>query len=222
MAVPAVSKSERAYEFLLQQLAEGSLTPGHRLVLGHIAEQLNCSVVPVREAVRRLEAEGLVTFQRNVGATVQGVDTELMLHTMETLSVIEGAATALAAGIIPAADIAAARKLNAAMRCSLADFSPVEFTAMNTQFHAILYSHCPNPHILDLVQRGWVRLNSIRSSTFVQVPQRAHESVAEHDALLDLIDSKAPLHTIERAARNHRLNTLNAYLNQQQQPPSLL
>ena len=45
-----------------------------RLVLSSIAEELGFSVVPVREAIRRLEAEGLVTFERNVGATVAAID----------------------------------------------------------------------------------------------------------------------------------------------------
>ena len=46
----------------------GTYGPGYRLVLGTIAKDLGISVVPVREAIRRLEAEGLVTFERNVGA----------------------------------------------------------------------------------------------------------------------------------------------------------
>jgi outer membrane cobalamin receptor len=63
-------------------------------VLAKIAEDLGVSVVPVREAIRRLEAEGLVKFERNVGATVAGIDPTEYLYTMQTLSIVEGAATA--------------------------------------------------------------------------------------------------------------------------------
>ena len=79
---------------------DGTYSPGYRLVLAKIAEDLGVSVVPVREAIRRLEAEGLVKFERNVGATVSGIDPTEYLYTMQTLSIVEGAATALSAPLI--------------------------------------------------------------------------------------------------------------------------
>jgi hypothetical protein len=62
----------------------------------------------------------------------------------------------------------------------------------------------------------------MRTSTFSYVPGRAHQSVLEHDALLELIDAGAAAHDIEMAARAHRTNTLNAFLAQSHQPPSAL
>ena len=214
------SKSEQAYVQLKRRILGGEMTSGYRLVLSSIATEMGFSVVPVREAIRRLEAEGLVHFERNVGATVAGIDPDLYLHTMQTLSIIEGAATALAAPAVSSEELAKARALNEQMREVLSDFDPVRFTALNTEFHALLYARCPNPHILDLVHRGWFRLSSMRTSTFGYVPGRAHESVAEHDALLDLIESGAPAPDVEHAARAHRTNTLNAFLAQNNQPPS--
>ncbi|MHA7294127.1 GntR family transcriptional regulator [Arthrobacter sp. HLT1-21] len=208
------SKSERAYTAIKARIIEGSVTPGYRLVLAKIAGDLGVSVVPVREAIRRLEAEGLVTFERNVGATVSGIDPTEYLYTMQTLSIIEGAATALSAPSIDSVAIARARAVNTQMRDCLAHFDPVRFTALNQEFHSILFEHCPNPHILDLVHRGWDRLATLRSSTFRFVPARARESVLEHDALLRLIESGADAETIEGAARRHRTGTLNAYLAQ--------
>ena len=97
VAPASASKSELAYEWLHEQIVGGDLAPGARLVLSQVAEKLDVSVVPVREAVRRLEAEGLVTFEKNVGATVAGIDPTEYLYTMQTLSLVEGAATALSA-----------------------------------------------------------------------------------------------------------------------------
>lgn len=65
-------------------------------MLGQIAQELGVSAVPVREAIRLLEAEGLVTFERNVGAQVAMVDEIEYQHTMQTLALVEGYATALA------------------------------------------------------------------------------------------------------------------------------
>ena len=110
--------------------------------------------------------------------------------------------------------MARARAVNAEMRECLQHFDPVRFTRLNQDFHSILFEHCPNPHILDLVHRGWNRLASLRSSTFRFVPRRAHESVDEHEALLRLIESAADADVIEKAARLHRSATLDAYLAQ--------
>lgn len=210
----AASKSQLAYDAVKARIVDGSYSPGYRLVLGAIAKDLGVSVVPVREAIRRLEAEGLVTFERNIGATVAGIDPTEYLYTMQTLSIVEGAATALSAPLIGAADVARARAVNDEMRECLQHFDPVRFTRLNQDFHSVLFEHCPNPHILDLVHRGWNRLAALRSSTFRFVPGRASESVEEHEALLRLIEDAADPHQIEKAARRHRSATLDAYLAQ--------
>jgi DNA-binding GntR family transcriptional regulator len=211
---PAGSKSEQAYQAVKARIIEGTYTPGYRLVLSIIAKDLGFSVVPVREAIRRLEAEGLVKFERNVGATVAGIDPTEYLYTMQTLSIVEGAATALSAPLIDPAAIARARAVNEQMRECLDHFDPVRFTQLNQDFHSILFEHCPNPHILDLVHRGWNRLASLRSSTFRFVPGRARDSVDEHEALLKLIETGADADAVEKAARLHRSATLDAYLAQ--------
>ncbi len=208
----ADSKSQQAYTAVKARIVDGAYPPGHRLVLAKIADDLGVSVVPVREAIRRLEAEGLVTFERNVGATVAGIDPIEYLYTMQTLSLVEGAATALSAPLIGAEEIALARAVNEEMRACLQHFDPLRFTRLNQDFHAILFERCPNPHILDLVHRGWNRLASLRSSTFRFVPDRARASVEEHENLLALIESGADTDAVERAARTHRSATLDAYL----------
>lgn len=207
-----VSKAEQAYQTVQSKISSGEYGPGYRLVLVRIAAELGCSAVPVREAIRRLEAEGLVRFERNVGATVTGIDPTEYLYTMQTLSLVEGYATALSAPLVTAEDLAKAKEINAQMRDCLENFDPVRFTALNRDFHSALFTNCPNPHILDLVHRGWNRLGALRSSTFSYVPGRAQDSVAEHERLLELIEAKADAGTIEAAARAHRIATLDAYL----------
>lgn len=206
------SKSQLAYDWIAARITDRTFTPGYRLVLGQIARELGVSVVPVREAIRRLEAEGLVTFERNVGAQVAMVEETEYLHTMQTLSIIEGVATSLAAPHLTVRDVARARAVNAAMASSLDDLNPHRFTELNLEFHAILFERCPNPHILDLVHRGWSRLSALRDSTFSFVPGRARQSVAEHSRLLSLVEAGADAIDIELAARAHRTATLDAFL----------
>ena len=81
----------------------------------------------------------------------------------------------------------------------------------------MLFEECPNPHILDLVHRGWNRMRMLRDSSFSFVPGRARDSVAEHDRIVELIEAGADPLDIELAARRHRTATLDAMLAYQSQ-----
>jgi|SRR5690625_41369 DNA-binding GntR family transcriptional regulator len=218
MSSNGLSKADQAHQHVLEGITSGRYKAGDRLVLSTIAQELGMSVVPVREAIRRLQTDNLVEFERNVGATVTGIDPVVYHYTMETLALVEGYSTALCAPLITAQTLNKARGINNQMRDMLdEDFAPEKFTELNEQFHLALFEHHPNPHILDLVHRGWNRLAALRSSTFTFVPSRAPKSVVEHEELLTLIGEGAEFSVIETAARNHRLNALHAYLEHHEQ-----
>ena len=211
-SAPNRSKSQQAYHWIKERIVRQEYTPGYRLVLGTIAGDLGMSVVPVREAIRQLEAEGLVTFERNVGAHVSMVDDSAYRYSMQALGILEGTATALAARRLTADDLRRARAVNELMIETLDHFDPKSFTALNHEFHSILYAKCANPRVLELVTAEWGRLGHLRDSTFSFVPGRAQESVAEHEGILVLIEQGAPLSEIEKVARRHRSATLDAYM----------
>src|SRR5699024_10076784 len=127
---PGASKSTRAYETIKSRITDGAYGPGHRLVLGQLARELEVSPVPIREAIRLLEAEGFVEFERNVGAQVSAINPVEYSHTMETLAVVEGAATGLAAPHLTTETIDHAAELNDRLRISLRDFDPVGYTKL--------------------------------------------------------------------------------------------
>ncbi|WP_348788532.1 GntR family transcriptional regulator [Leifsonia sp. NPDC080035] len=206
------SKSQAAYDWIKLRIARREYSPGYRLVLGSLASDLGMSVVPVREALRQLEAEGLVTFERNIGARVSMVDESQYRFSMQALAILEGSATGLAAPELTADDIARARDINRRMTESFDHFDPAAFTELNHAFHSALYAPCPNRRLVDLVNAEWARLGTLRSSTFDFVPGRAQESVAEHEDILRLIEAGAPPAEVESAARRHRSSTLDAYL----------
>lgn len=207
-----LSKSELAYEWIRARIGAREYGPGYRLVLGDIARELDMSVVPVREAIRRLEAEGLVTFERNVGARVTLVDEIEYVYAMQALGVVEGAATGLAARLLTEDELRRAEAVNERLTAMLDHFDPHRFTRVNQEFHAVLFERCDNPELLDMVHRGWARLSGLRDSTFDFVPDRSRESVREHDEIIRLIRDRADPLDIELAARNHRWHTVSAYL----------
>lgn len=213
--IVGVSKSRMAYDWIRDRIVSGRFTPGYRLVLGPLAAELGVSQVPVREAIRLLEAEGLVSFERNVGAQVAMMHPTEYVHTMQALGVLEGFATALSAPFLDDSDLDRASQINAQLGSSLEHFDPANFTRLNRQFHSVLFSRCPNPHLLELVDREWSRLSSLRESTFGFVPGRARESVAEHEDILALLRAGAPTNVVEEASRDHRLRTLEAFIERQ-------
>lgn len=208
------SKTQAAYDWISEQITRRRFSPGYRLVFARLADEIGVSVAPVREAIRRLEAEGRVEYQQNIGAAVAMVDENAYRDTMESVTIIEAATTALSAPHLSAEDLDEADLINEEMRAmvsSIETFEPSRFTELNQAFHRILFRACANQHLRDLVERDWAQLDSLRDSTFGFIPGRAVSSVEEHADLLSLIRSGARPDRIERAAREHRLATLHAY-----------
>lgn len=205
------SKSQHAYAWISEKIRTREFEPGHRLVLSALADELQVSVVPVREAIRQLEAEGMVTYERNVGAKVTMHNRNAYFETMEIVATLEAAATALSAPHLGAEDLAAARELNRQMQQLDIATEPEEFTRLNQQFHEVLFEKCPNSRLMKLLREQWEQLNYHRVSTFRYIPQRARESVAEHAQLVDLIEAGADADYLSRKALEHRMATARSY-----------
>lgn len=200
------SKVELAYQLLRSRIAERTYEPGARLVMNQLAVDLDMSPVPVREAIRRLEAEGFVEFTRHVGAKVADIDLAGYLQTMETLAVLEAGAVALALPAIGRSELKRAWKAHRAMvRMAEGSLDPVAFSRLNEELHRSLFGCCPNARLLSLVETEWSRLSAIRRSSFAFVPGRSLESVSEHRQLLEAIEGGAPLATVEGLVKEHRM-----------------
>lgn len=207
-----MSKADHAYSVIRRKIVDGAVRPGDRIVIEQVAREIDVSVVPVREAVRRLEAEGYVTYTRNVGATVATIDVHRYGETVEALAIMEAAATAMAAPHMSKSDIRRARKLNIELGEIVETLDPIRFTDKNHDFHESIYQCCPNRHILTMVTREWELLGSTRRSAFSFVPERARLSVGEHHDLLDLISNGSSPGEIEAFAREHRMRTVRRTL----------
>ena len=109
---PTLSNAQSAYQWIKTRISDGSYGLGYRLVFGQIGRELGVGPIPVREAIRLLEFEGLVTFERNIGVHVTMIDPSEYLVTMQTLSLVEGYATALSAPEIGATTLNRARWIN--------------------------------------------------------------------------------------------------------------
>jgi DNA-binding GntR family transcriptional regulator len=206
-----VTKQERVYQAIRERILSGAYGPGYRVVIDALAEEFEVSGLPVREAIRRLEAEGLVIYRPNAGAQVAPADPGLFDEEMTVLAVLEGYGTALAAPCLGKAEIANLKEINAEMEHAMAEMDSLRFGRLNQDFHALIYENCPSTALVSMLRDVARRLDAIRRTVFVQIPYRGSASVAEHRELIELIASGAPAARIEHAAREHKLNTVRSF-----------
>ena len=203
-------KQERTYAILRSRILDGTYGPGQRLVIDALARDLDVSPMPVREAIRRLEAEGWVVYQRHQGAQVAPLDEAGWMEALSTLAVLEGYATALSAPLLSAGDLAHARAINGKMHDALEALDVMAVSEHNQAFHRALTDRCPNAYLRRELATIQERLNTLRSSIFMFVPTRGRVSIDEHDELVAMIERGARPAAIERFARAHKLHTVEA------------
>lgn len=206
-----MNKQERVYTLLRERIVSGTYSPGHRLVIDALARELGVSQAPIREALRRLESEGWVIYHRNVGPQVAPIDLRQWEDEMTVLAWLEGCATVLAAPHINAEMLSHLRHLNAEMQKALHTVDVLTFSRLNEEFHQAIYTCCPNTYLTELLQGTLNRLDAMRRTVFIYVPERGWASLQEHSQLIDLLERHAPAQEIEQAARQHKLSTIEAY-----------
>ena len=202
-----VNKQERTYEILRDRIHGGVYAPMARLNIDALARELGVSPIPVREALRRLEAQGWVQFKPNAGAIVSPVDATSWEQAMVALAILEGAATAEAQRHLRKSDFTRLRKIAADMA---SQDDPVRFGTLNRRLHETIVARCGNTWLLELLGQTHDRLDRVRSTMFAYLPQRAAEAVREHTRLIELLES-GDLAEVEQYARWHKLQTVEAY-----------
>jgi DNA-binding GntR family transcriptional regulator len=211
------NKHELAYRLIRERIEGAVYQPGQRLVIDALARDLNMSQVPIREAIRRLQAEGWITYRHNSGPEVANIGLEQWQATMQVLAVLEGYATALAAPSMSVDDIARLRDLANAMKRAMQEFDLLGFSASNRHFHRVIYARCPNPVLVERITETQAQLDAMRGTLFPSVPQRGADSIVEHLELIELLERSASFEHIEAQARNHKLNFLAAAVRQLEQ-----
>lgn len=206
-----MSKQELAYQTIRQRIVDGTCGPGYRIVIDELARELGCSAIPVREAVRRLEAEGLLEYTRHTGARVISIDEQQYVDTLATLAVLEGYATAEAAAHLEPACLGTLERLTREMRQAVEAGDMLRYGELNRTFHETIYRSCPNDYLIDQIRLAWARLDSMRHSIFVLIPERARASLTDHDRIIALLADGAPAGMIEAEVRQHKLATARQF-----------
>lgn len=175
-----VSTKDQVTARLRDAITTGVLTPGQRLQQEELAERLGVSRMPVREALRQLEAEGLVTFQPYRGAIVAKLSADELIEIYEIRIALE---TLALRGALPSFDAARLRNLEATLALMEGTDDSERWLALNRTFHDQLYMHPTRRLLLEHIaalrnkSEPFLRL-------FAAAPDRTHHAQAEHRAIL--------------------------------------
>lgn len=211
METKAKNKTQLAYEYILSRIENGVYGPGYRVVIDQIARELGLSSIPVREAIRQIEAEGLVELKPYTGAVVSNINEKEYIETLSVLAVLEGYATALGSPHLTKEAIDRLEQVNERMERALEELELERFSELNYEFHSLIYAHCGNAYLEEQIKQIWQRMKRIRAYGFTFVPQRAKASIEEHREIIRLLREQAPPHEIEQYVRQHKINTAEAF-----------
>ncbi|RJX32540.1 MAG: GntR family transcriptional regulator [Desulfarculus sp.] len=176
------TKTGVAYESLKRDIADGKYRPGEKLTISQISKELHISDIPVREALNRLESEGLVENTPHVGYKVTHPEFDKFIEVFEVRQLLEGQAAALAAkNIAPEALQEMARLLDF-MGETTRQNDMDALTKLNYQFHHIIYSSCGNGVLTRLIEQVWAIYPRTRS-IFIMIPERAFSVLPEHEEI---------------------------------------
>lgn len=180
-------QGQTAYRRLLEEIRSGSLPPGTRLREAELSERLKISRTPVREALRLLEADGLVAHLPRLGATVRTLDYPEIMELYEMRSVLEGMAGRLAARAASDVEIAEIKTLNAEF--AAAKDSPARAYEANRQFHRAVQNAAKNRFLVKAINALEKTLMILGPTTLIDA-DRAEEAIVEHDRVMDAIESR--------------------------------
>jgi len=204
------NKTQYVYDYVMGGIVEGRLPAGTSLSIAAIAEQTGVSLIPTREALRRLESEGLVEFLFHRGVRVTELSLDTYREIMQTEAVLEGLAVGLAAPYLTPDDVRRAREVNQRMDVAHCAGDFHAYNRGSLEFHGILRGPCPNRHLREMLDRGQQRVAAVRASVIGYRGSIAERLSAEHSHMLDRIEAGAPADELERLMRAHREGTIAA------------
>ncbi len=157
------------YERLKEQIISRELLPGQRIVELDVCKKFNVSRTPLREALRRLEAEGFINYFKNRGAIVSYLKPEEIVERFIYFSNLLAFASSLSVSHISKKQIYELKMFNDKM-LSVADINDrIQWVAYNQSFHITLISGCPNQYLLSQLTKEGERLWRYWASAFNMV-----------------------------------------------------
>ncbi|MBC2640985.1 MULTISPECIES: GntR family transcriptional regulator [unclassified Rhodococcus (in: high G+C Gram-positive bacteria)] len=147
--------TDQVYAMIHESIMNGDLPAGSRLRIRDIAAQVGTSVMPVREAIRRLEEAGLAERSPHKGAVVKGLTLAELLHVYDVRRLLEVEAARLGAAKISPGDTARMQDEFDLMRAAIAERRVVACLDHDEALLSILYEASENPVLVNTIRMLW-------------------------------------------------------------------
>lgn len=202
----AASSQVDAYERLLAAIDSGDLPPGARLRESQLAERFGISRTPVREALRRLEAQGLVTHEPHRGVVVAELDYDQLGELYAVREVLEATAARLAARHASPEEVEVLREMAASHAALVEDAAGL--AEANKRFHRQINRSSHNRYLNSMLENMRVNLALLSGTTFT-LAERRQMVAAEHAGIVEAI-AEGNEEKAEMLARRHISNGYKA------------
>jgi DNA-binding GntR family transcriptional regulator len=193
------SRSEYVYQMMRKSIEAGELRPGDRVMEVEIAERLQVSRTPVRDALRRLESDGMLVIEPRVGLQIASLSRSSILELYLMRELLEGTAAALCAAHATELELMELEDLVRKEKALQGDYEAL--SRHNRRFHEAIYHGAHNRYLEK-------SLNAVNDSmwllgrSLMYKPERAEEAFTQHRGLLEAILARDSV-TAERLAREH-------------------
>jgi DNA-binding GntR family transcriptional regulator len=188
-----------AYDKLHEAIETGALKPGDRISVNGLADSLEISRTPVREAIAWLETDGLIVHEPYLGRVVAQLDQQMVIELYAIRMVLETSAAALAAQNASDAEVDVLRDMLSMERELLGDAMRRE--RHNRRFHEAIYRSAHNRYLLTTLSALQTPMILLGPATASE-PARAASAFAEHERLVDAI-ARRDVEAAREAMRQH-------------------
>ncbi|MFA5527314.1 MAG: GntR family transcriptional regulator [Peptostreptococcales bacterium] len=189
------------FEEIRRSILSGELKPGQRLMEIELADRLGVSRTPIREAIRKLELEGLVAIEVRKGAYVSGISVSEMIDVLVVRSVLEGLAASLAAQKITEEEIKALLEISEKFNQSVAEDDAIAMNRYNNQFHNIIFEATKNKKLIQMANNLQEVVQRFKIAYFKEYT-RAKDIPQEHKLIVQAICARDPV-TAKEYGQNH-------------------
>lgn len=204
----------QVFNIIQEDIINGRYEPGDSLVEKKLAEELGVSRTPIREAIRQLELEGLVTYIPNKGVYVTGISEQDIKDIYKIRSLVEGLAVKWAIERIEAHQLKELEEIVELMEYYTEKGDMEQVTKLDTQFHDVIYDACKS-RVLKNTLRNLLRYIRKARLTSLRVPRRAYQALAEHKQILEAFKSHEPEKGERLMIQHISQASLNLYKNRE-------
>lgn len=181
-----VTAQQAALDHLRRRIADGSLAPETWIRQEHLAEQIGSSVVPVREALKVLEAEGLVRYAPHRGYQVARLSLDELTETYRIRELLEDEVIRIAAPQLTAEDFARLEQAMETMEAATTRADTATMIEANRELHFTLFEAAGRPRMVDFIRMLWQSTDSYRSVYYVDAQARERVN-REHRSIIEAL-----------------------------------